>query len=400
MITPITKYANSGSVNLAYQQIGDAGAYLILIPGWVTNIEESWNIPQLSAWLRYLASFTRLVIFDKRGTGLSDNVSQDHLPDIKQRAEDLKIIMEAIGIKKANFLGLSEGGPLSIYLAANFPEMVDKLILLGSFPKWIKTDDYPFGMSRVEHDKVKAYIFKHWGESIGLNLMAPSIKDDKIAQEQWARFLRRSASPGNAKVLYEMNVEIDVRDYLKKVIAPTLIMHRSDDALIECGHSTYLHENIANSQLVVSNGKDHLPWFSVKREEIIAIQTFLKDGNAIDNPKLDFLSIEDIFVLYAMKDYIQNNSDKDIRIKDLTRHFGINDYKIKKGFKLLFDTPVITYLTDIRLEKASKLLMDPNETIESIAEQVGYEHANNFSVAFKRKFGLSPSKYKASITKI
>ncbi|WP_353779700.1 alpha/beta fold hydrolase [Winogradskyella sp. 3972H.M.0a.05] len=400
MTTPITKYASSGSIKLAYQQIGDVGDYLILIPGWVTNIEESWNIPQLSAWLTYLASFTRLVIFDKRGTGLSDNVSQQNLPNIEQRAEDLKIIMKSIGIEKANFMGLSEGGPLSIYLAASFPEMVNRLILVGSFPKWIKTSDYPYGKTRAQHDKIKAYIFKHWGEPIGLNLMAPSIKDNTIAQEQWARFLRRSASPSNAKVLYEMNIEIDVRNYLKDVVAPTLIMHRLEDALIEFGHSKYLHEHIADSQLITSNGKDHLPWFSVKRKEVITIQTFLKDGKAIDNPKLDFLTIEDIFILYDIKDYVQNHFHEDLKIKDLARLFGLNEYKVKRGFKLLFDTPVISYLTDIRLDKASKLLMGPKETIESIAEQVGYEHANNFSVAFKRKFGLSPSKYRSDITNI
>ncbi|HMB99677.1 MAG TPA: alpha/beta fold hydrolase [Flavobacteriaceae bacterium] len=399
MKTSETKYAKSGDVNLAYQIIGEKGEYLILISGWVTNVEEAWNIPQLSAWLRYLASFSKLILFDKRGTGLSDNVNKNHLPDIKQRAEDLKIIMKSNGIENANLIGLSEGGPLAIYLAAYYPEMVNKLILIGSFAKWIKTKDYPFGMTRTKHERIKEHIFEHWGEPVGLNLMAPSVQGNKIAQDQWARFLRRSASPGTAKVFYEMNIEIDIRDCLKNVIAPTLIMHRIDDALIEYGHSKYLHDKIDNSQLIASEGKDHLPWFSIKRNEIIAIQTFLKDGNAIDNLKLEFLTIEDIFTLYAIKDYIQNNIQKDLNIKDLSKYFGINDYKLKKGFRLLFETPVIGFLTDIRLENACKLLMDPQETILSIAEQVGYVHPNNFSVAFKRKFGISPTQYRSTLTK-
>lgn len=389
-----TKYAKSGSINLAYQVIGENGDYLVFIPGWVTNIEECWNIPQLAAWLRYLSSFSRLVLFDKRGTGLSDNVNELDLPNLEQRADDLRIIMDAVGIKKANFMGLSEGGPLAIYLAANYPGMVHRLVLLGSFPKWIKGDGYPWGLSREQHNKIKRYIFEHWGEPVGLNLMAPSIKDDKTAQEQWAKFLRRSASPNTAKVFYGMNIDIDVQDCLAKVAAQTLLMHRRDDALIACSHSEFMHQKIPNSQLVITEGIDHLPWFSIKRNELIAIQTFLNDGKAIKDSKLGFLTVEDIFILYEIKSYIQHNFQESISIKTLSKNFGINDYKTKAGFKLLFNIPVISFLTGVRLEKATQLLMNPREPISSIAEQVGYSHSNNFSVAFKRKYKMTPMEYR------
>ncbi|MGW9685096.1 alpha/beta fold hydrolase [Flagellimonas sp. 2504JD1-5] len=395
MLFEKTKYAKSGGTNLAYQIIGKSGDYLVFIPGWVTNIEECWNIPQLAAWLRYLASFSRLVLFDKRGTGLSDHVNESDLPSMEQRAEDLKIILSAIGINKANFIGLSEGGPLAIYLAAKYPEMVDKLILLGSFPKWIKNKDYPWGLSIEKHNKIKEHLFEHWGGPVGLHLMAPSIKGDQTAQEQWAKFLRRSASPNTARVFYSMNMEIDVRDYLTKVSAQTLIMHRKDDALIASAHSEYMYKKIPDSQLVITEGMDHLPWFSVKRNEITAIQTFLNDGKVVNNPKLDFLNVEDIFILYAVKNHIQSYFQEAISIKGISKNFGINDYKIKAGFKLLFNTPVIGYLTDVRLEKAKQLLINPRETISSVAEQVGYTHSNNFSVAFKRKYGMTPMEYKA-----
>lgn len=395
MLVEKTKYAKSGGTNLAYQVIGNSGDYLVFIPGWVTNIEECWNIPQLAAWLRYLASFSRLILFDKRGTGLSDHVNELDLPGIEQRAEDLQIIISAVGIKKANFIGLSEGGPLAIYLAAKYPEMVNKLILIGSFPKWIKNEDYPWGLSKEQHNKIKEHIFENWGEPIGLHLMAPSIKDDQIAQEQWAKFLRRSASPNAARVFYSMNMEIDVRDCLTKVAAPTLVMHRKDDALIASSHSEFMHEKIPGSQLVITEGMDHLPWFTIKRNEVTAIQTFLSDGKVVNNPKLDFLNIEDIFILYAIKNHIQNNFQEAISIKGISKNFGINDYKIKAGFKLLFNTPVIGYLTDVRLEKAKQFLLNPRETIASVAEQVGYSHSNNFSVAFKRKFKLTPLEYRA-----
>ena len=394
MFVPKTKYAKSGNINLAYQVIGNSGDYLVFIPGWVTNVEECWNIPQLSAWLRYLASFSKLVLFDKRGTGLSDNVSDLDLPNIGQRADDLRIIMSAVGIEKANFMGLSEGGPLAIHLAAKYPEMVDKLVLSGSFSKWIRNDDYPFGLTRPQHDKVKKHIFENWGDPVGLNLMAPSIRDNKTAQGQWAKFLRRSASPGTAKIFYGMNVEIDVRDCLLKVKAPTLIMHRKGDVLIDCSHSEFMHGKIPDSHLMTTNGSDHLPWYSVKREEVIAIQTFLTDGRPVNNPKLGILNVEDIFILYAIKDYIQTNFQDAISIKRISKNFGINDYKVKVGFKLLFNIPVIRFLTDVRLQKATQLLMDPKETVASISEQVGYSHSNNFSVAFKRKYKLTPMEYR------
>ncbi|WP_430968285.1 alpha/beta fold hydrolase [Spongiimicrobium sp. 2-473A-2-J] len=396
MFVPETKYAQCGRINLAYQLLGDGPEYLILIPGWVTNVEETWNIPQLSAWLRYLASISTLVIFDKRGTGLSDTVNENDLPDIEQRAYDLQIVMSTIGIQRANFIGLSEGGPLAIHLAAYHPEKVNKLILIGSFSKWTKSGDYLYGLSKELHDKIKHAIFRDWGGPVGLNLMAPSAKDDPIAQDQWSKFLRRSASPNTAKVFYEMNTKIDVRDCLDKIMAPTLIMHRKGDALIACSHSEYLHENIPHSQLLVHEGKDHFPWFSTKRKEIVAMHTFLNDGKAINNPKLDILNVEDIFALYAIRDYLQNNFQREISIKDISRNFGINDYKIKVGFKVLFNSPLIRYLTDVRLRNACRLLMDPKETISSISEQVGYKYSNNFSVAFKRKYKITPLQYRVN----
>ncbi|RDY60757.1 alpha/beta fold hydrolase [Flagellimonas nanhaiensis] len=391
---PETKYTRSGDINLAYQVVGQKGEYLVFIPGWVSNIEECWNIPQLAAWLKYLASFSKLVLFDKRGTGLSDTVNENALPNLKQRADDLRIILSAIGVSTANFLGLSEGGPLAVHLAANYPNMVSKLILVGSFSKWIKSEDYPFGHSEEQHQRIKQHIFEHWGEPVGLNLMAPSVANDQRAQNQWASFLRRSASPKTAKMFYEMNIGIDVRENLEKVTCPTLLLHRKQDSLIEYGHSKFMHEQIPNSQFLLSEGSDHLPWFGIQRNELMAIQTFLTDGKAVTDSKLDSLNIEDIFKLYEIKDHIQNNFQEDISIKDLCKEFGINDYKVKLGFKALFQTPVIGFLTTVRLEKACELLMDPKETVASIAEKVGYTHANNFSVAFKRQHQMTPMEYR------
>lgn len=397
MHLPKTQYAKSGSINLAYQVVGNRGEYLVFIPGWVTNVEECWNIPQLSAWLSYLASISRLVLFDKRGTGLSDTVNEFDLPNIEQRASDLRIILQAIGVKSANFIGLSEGGPLAIHLAANYPEMVNKLILIGCFPKWIKSEDYPYGLTRTQHKKIKDHIFENWGGPIGLSLMAPSVYNSEAIQNQWSRFLRRSASPNTAKVFYEMNIEIDVREDLPKVAAQTLIMHRKEDALIKCTHSQYMHRIIPNSQLEITEGEDHLPWFSAKREELIMVHTFLNGNKAINNSKLGGLSPEELFTLYSIKDYIYTNYKENITIKGLSKEFGINDFKIKTGFRVLFDSPVIRFLTDVRLESACHLIANSSLSISAIAEEVGYSHPNNFTTAFKRKFKVTPLEYRSNI---
>ena len=397
MQLPTTQYARSGDVNLAYQVMGDGDCYLIFITGWVSNIEEAWNIPQLAAWLRYLSTFSRLVIFDKRGTGLSDRVSEHDLPNLEQRARDVLSIIEAVGAKQVALLGLSEGGPMAIWLAARYPQKISHLLLLGSFARWIKTDNYPYGLTQEMHEETKKYIFEHWGEPIGLQLMAPSAKDDALTQQQWATFLRRSASPATAKMFYEMNMQIDVRDCLEKINIPTLIIHRKDDRLIECGHSRYLHDHIHGSQVMLTDGVDHFPWFSPQKAELVAMQTFLTGQRAVMEGKLRFLNTEEIFVLYAVRDYLLQHYDKDISIQMLSRHFGINEFKIKTGFKTLFEKPVISFLTEVRLEKACELLNSPGYTITRVAGKVGYQHANNFSVAFKRKYGVTPQQYKTKI---
>jgi pimeloyl-ACP methyl ester carboxylesterase/AraC-like DNA-binding protein len=397
MQIPETKYARSGDVNIAYQEIGDAHEYLIFVPGWVSNVEEIWNIPQLSAWLKYLSTFSKLVLFDKRGTGLSDRVSEHTLPTQEQRAEDLLAVMNTIGIKKAALLGLSEGGSLSLLFAFKYPNRVSYLILFGCFAKWVKTTDYPYGLTLEQHNKTKKHIFDNWGKSIGLHLMAPSVKNNSMAQNHWATFLRRSASPATAKVFYEMNTKIDVRSILPKIKVSTLIMHRRKDQLIESDQSQYLYEHIPHAQLIITEGSDHLPWFSVKREEIIAIETFLKGGQATVSKKLDILNVDDIFTLYSIRDYILNNFHESISLNTLSKQFGINVFKIKSGFKALFESSAINFLSCTRMEKACELLGEPKETVASIADHIGYKHANNFSLAFKRLYGITPQQYKFKI---
>lgn len=394
MQTGKTKYARSGGVNIAYQEFGSGDLCLIIVPGWISNVEEFRNIPQLAAWINHLSSFSRLILFDKRGTGLSDRVNESELPGMDQRAEDLMAVMENAGIDKAALFGLSEGGPLGIHFTATYPEKVTKLILFGSFAKWVRTDDYPYGLNEEGHLKTINYMAENWGGPVGLQLMAPSVKDDPETQKQWAGYLRHSASPSAAIALYRMNLDIDVRACLSDIKKPVLIIHREDDKLVESGHSKYLNEKIPNSELLLTKGADHLPWFGVNREELVAMQTFLLSDKVVDDKRLHKLSPEDVFTIYAIKDHMEKNFDEEISISSLARKYGINDFKVKSGFKAMFGIPVITFLNKTRLEHSIGLLSDSGLTMNDIAEKVGYKHPNNYATAFKKKYGIPPGQFR------
>ncbi|WP_170110574.1 alpha/beta fold hydrolase [Flavilitoribacter nigricans] len=389
-----TKYAQSGKVNIAYQIVGEGSLDLIIVAGWVTNVEEMWNMPELAAWLNRLSQFCRLIIFDKRGTGLSDRVEPGRLPGITQRMQDLRAIVEAADSREVAVLGLSEGGPLATLFAVEYPELVSHLLLYGSYARWIPDGEYPWGLSRQQHQKTLEHMQSNWGQPIGLHLMAPSRANDPATQERWATYLRRSASPGTAAALYRMNIEIDIREVLPKVTVPSLILHRTDDRLIEFGHSQYMHRQIPGAQLVQLPGDDHLPWFGDITEVIDAIQSFLIGGKAVVNAQDDILNPEDVTALYQVRQFLQESYAEKLQLKTLARRFGLNQYKLKYGFRKLFDTPVIAYQHQLRLETAKTMLRTTDIPIVEIADAVGYRQANNFSAAFKREFGMTPSHFR------
>lgn len=394
MQLPKTKYVRSGTVNIAYQVIGDGPIDLILVAGWVSNVEEMWNQPEMAAWLEQLSQFSRLIIFDKRGTGLSDRVETGRLPGINQRMQDLRSVLDAIGSDRAAVLGFSEGGPLATLFALEYPKRVSHLIIYGSYARWIPDAEYPWGLSRRQHQKTLDHMQANWGQPIGLHLMAPSRADDPQTRERWASYLRRSASPGTAAALYRMNIEIDIRPVLPKIRSKALILHRADDQLIEFGHSQYMHRQIPNSQLVRLSGGDHLPWFGDTAEVLDAIRSFLIGGEAIVNAQDDMLNSDDISALFQLRQYMQEAYAEKLQLKTLAKRFGLNQYKLKYGFRKLFQSPVIAYQQQLRMEAARELLRTTKIPITEIAARVGYRQSNNFSAAFKREYGVSPSVFR------
>jgi pimeloyl-ACP methyl ester carboxylesterase len=253
---PETRYAKSGDTNIAYQVIGEQPRDLILVPGWLSNIEVFWEDPAAARFLRRLASFSRLILFDKRGTGLSDRVGA--LPDLETRMDDVRSVMDAVGSKAATLCGYSEGGVMCALFAATYPARTTSLIMVGSFVRQRPAPGYLGARSEEQQEEFLQSIQQGWGGPVGLDLRAPSVAHDERVRQWWARFLRMSASPAAALELTRMNYEIDVRHVMPAIHVPTLLLHSAGDMAVDVC-SRYMAERIPGARLVCASGNDHLP---------------------------------------------------------------------------------------------------------------------------------------------
>jgi pimeloyl-ACP methyl ester carboxylesterase len=273
IMQPETKYAISGDINIAYQVIGNGPRDLILVPGWMSNIEVFWEEPAVARFLRRLASFSRLILFDKRGTGLSDRLGD--VPDLETRMDDVRAVMDAVGSERAALCGYSEGGVMCALFAATYPSRTTALITIGSFPRQKPGPDYPWGRTQEQQEEFLHAIQKDWGGPVGLDLRAPSMANDDRVRQWWARFLRMSASPAAALALTRMNYEIDVRHVLNAIRVPTLLLHSVGDMTVNVRASRYMAESIAGAKYVEFPGADHLPWGADADAILDEIEEFL-----------------------------------------------------------------------------------------------------------------------------
>ena len=274
-MTPSIRYAKSGNVHIAYRVVGEGPIDLVVVPGWVSHLEANWDEPLVAHFVERLVSFSRLILFDKRGTGLSDPVPLDRLPTLEQRMEDVHAVLDAVGSKKSALYGISEGGPMCALFAATYPERTSALVMSGCYARWTRDVDYPWAPTRAEHEAVFDVYERHWGTPVGINTVAPSVANNESCRNWWARVLRQGASPGAAIALYRMNIEIDIRAVLPTIRVPTLILHRSGDQLINVGNSRYMAEHIPNAKFLELEGVDHLPWFGNSDIVLDEIQEFL-----------------------------------------------------------------------------------------------------------------------------
>ncbi len=251
-----TKYARSGDVSIAYQVVGD-GPPLVFVPGWISHLEYMWENPALGALLRRLASFSRLILLDRRGTGLSDR--DIGLPSIEQRMDDVRAVLDAAGVPRAALFGASEGGPMCITFAATYPARTSALVLYGTFARLEAADDHPIGLPSATLDQFIAVMYEHWGEGASARLFAPSRADDAAFRAAWARLERLSVGPAGIRRMFEILRSTDVRHILPVVRVPTLVLHREGDRAIPLALGRHVADHIPDARFVALRGDDHVP---------------------------------------------------------------------------------------------------------------------------------------------
>ncbi|MEO6011893.1 MAG: alpha/beta fold hydrolase, partial [Vicinamibacteraceae bacterium] len=278
---PVTRYAQSGNVNIAYQVVGDGPIDLVFVMGWVSHLDYFWAEPSFARFLRRLASFSRLILFDKRGTGLSDRVGD--VPTLEQRMDDVRAVLDAVGSRQAVLLGVSEGGPLCALYATTYPQRTRALVMIGTYAKRRWAPDYPWAPTDEQGERFLEEIRRTWGGPVGLEARAPSVAHDPAFRDWWSTYLRMGASPGAALALTRMNAAIDVRDVLTAIRVPTLIVHRTEDRLLTIDEGRYVASRIPGATLVELPGEDHLPFVGDQDAILDAVERFLEAGHdAVD----------------------------------------------------------------------------------------------------------------------
>jgi class 3 adenylate cyclase len=283
---PKTRYAKSGDMSIAYQIAGDGPNDLVYVPGWVSNVETAWEDPPVARFLERLSSFSRLILFDKRGTGLSDRVPLNELPTLEQRMDDVRAVMDTAGSERAALFGASEGGVMCALFAATYPERSSALIVYGSYAKALSDSEYPWGAAEREtaEDFLEA-LAEVWDDAGGLlRVWAPGVADDEGARDRFGRYLRSGASPSAAVALTRMNLEIDIRHVLPVIRVPTLVLHRAGDGLISVEAGRHMAEQVPGARFVELPGEDHL-WFHGDSGAILdEVEEFLTGARGVHEP--------------------------------------------------------------------------------------------------------------------
>jgi len=266
-------YARSGNLRIAHATFGNGPVDFVFVPGFVSHLENWWEANASARFFRRIASFSRLIMFDKRGTGMSDPFVG--VPTLEDRIDDVRAVMDAVDSTSAFMCGLSEGGPMSILFSATYPDRTRGLILIGSNVRLLEAPDWPYGWSRERLQELLEEVSENWGQGGLMNLFLPSFVGDERAKRLWTRYQRMGGSPGTARALMEANMLIDVRPVLSHVQVPTLVIHRTDERVVSVGNARYAAEHIPGARLLEQPGEDHLPWLGDTDGMLDAIEEFV-----------------------------------------------------------------------------------------------------------------------------
>jgi pimeloyl-ACP methyl ester carboxylesterase len=282
MTLPEITFAKAGDLSIAYQVIGEGDVDVILVPQWLSNIEQYWEHPLAAYFLRRVAAFSRLIMFDKRGTGLSDPVPGTQT--LEERMDDVLAVMDAVESERAVLLGTSEGGPLAALFAATYPERCVSLILYGTLARWLEDTDYPQGRPPAVVAAYGQRWIEGWGSGASLGVLSPSLARDDTFRRWWGRFERHSVRPGMVKPIFEAINALDIRPVLPAIKVPTLVLHRRDDRLIDVANARYLAEQIPGARYVELPGEDHI-WFAGDADALLdEIEEFVTGSRGTHEP--------------------------------------------------------------------------------------------------------------------
>jgi pimeloyl-ACP methyl ester carboxylesterase/DNA-binding CsgD family transcriptional regulator len=270
-----TKFAKSGEARIAYQVFGQGDLDIVLVPCFMTNMDRIWHEPRFLQLVLRLASFARVIAFDKRGSGLSDPAPSSEPFTLEGQMDDLTAVLDAVGSDRAVLFGLTAGGRLSILYAATYPERVRGLMLTGASPRGTWAPDYPWARTAEEYEHLYAHIRQGWGGPVLIDTYAPSLKDDPEFSSWWAQCLRSSTGPAGAIASMRLEIENDVRAVLPSIQAPTLVMHRRDDVVINVAEGRYLASQIPGARFVELPGNDHLSFVGDQESLFSAIEQFI-----------------------------------------------------------------------------------------------------------------------------
>ncbi len=344
----VTRYARSGSVNIAYQVVGDGPVDLVFVMGWVSHIEMFWQEPMVARFLRELASFSRLILFDKRGTGLSDAVPISQLPTLEERMDDVRAVMHAAGSTRAVVMGVSEGGTMSSLFAATHPEHTAGIVIIGGYARRLRADDYPWGVLAEDRERFIEMLQREWGGPVGIEDRAPSRAGDPDFRKWWSTYLRMGASPGAAAALTRMNAEVDIRNVLPTIRVPALVIHRTDDRCLRVEEGRYMAERIPGARFLELPGADHLPFTGDQDAILDAVRGFISGlGNSTDRTRV--LAT----LLFVRTDRFSDDLDRDAS-REIRWFQGEKIGRIDDALVATFDGPA-------RAIRCARVLLDASE---------------------------------------
>jgi class 3 adenylate cyclase len=347
-VDPVTNYARAGDINIAYQVVGDGPFDLILIDQWFSNVELQWDLPPVASFLHRLAAFSRLILFDKRGTGISDPVALRELPTLEEWMDDLRAVLDAAGSERAALLSCLGGGYLAMLFSATYPERVSALALVDGFPRAASADDYPCGRPLEAVGELLDRTESQWGKGVIPRILAPGLDPDPQLSERLGRYERQSATPRTARATVEMIYTADLRHILPAIRVPTLVLHHAGAREIPICHGRYLAEHIPGARLVELPGADNLLWAGDQQGLVAEVQEFLTGVRPV--PELDRVLATILFTdIVGSTELAARVGDRNWREllerhdtavrAELERHRGREVKTTGDGFLATFDGP-------------------------------------------------------------